>query len=630
MNQTETHSSSDIKRFSIILAILAVLLGMTGLAGWMFDSFFLRSFMSDGATMKANTALIIIASGLSLLLVILGKRLAAVFFILLTGLLCSLILTEHIGDMDLGIDEWWFKDKDTGLFQNAPGRTSAATSVNVLFLMVAMLMALYKRFSASQYIACLLFLLVYASLLGHVFRVTGFYRQGHYSGIAFHTSLSLLFLDFGLLLYQSRNGWLAVFYGQFRGKNLLAYVISYFLCGAPMLVAFYLFFINHGQFSAASGVVILIVASALISIPVAYMVQKKINMLDLSFSKVNRQLEIAMEASNLGMWDLDLATGMVQRSQKHAEIFGQPFTAVTTGDQLLSQFHPNDLGKAMVAFERAQANGKLDIKVRIILPNNQVRWVQIFGKTSFSTEGKAVRILGTMMDITNEKEIEVKKEAFIGVVSHELKTPLTSFKSYVQLVLRKARAENDQFIINMLSRAELQADKMTGMIHSFLDVTRLESGKLQLNVERFEVNALLLEVAEEARLLAKSHTIIVEEGEFFEVTADRNKIGEVITNFLSNAVKYSSIGTSIVVRYEKKEEDLIVTVTDQGFGISSHDQEKLFDLFYRVEQKEEHNMISGFGIGLYLSAEIIRLHNGKIGVHSEEGIGSSFYFSIPL
>lgn len=630
MNQTERHSSSDIKRFSIILAFLAILLGLTGLAGWIFDSFMLRSFLSDGATMKANTALIVIASGLSLSLLILEKRGAAVFFILLTGLFCALVLAEHLWDINLGIDEWWFHDRDVTSLLEAPGRTSAATAVNVLFLMVAMLMAFYKRYSVSQYIACLLFLLVYASLLGHIFRVTGFYRQGRYSGIAFHTSLSLLFLDFSLLLYQSRHGWLAVFYGQFKGKNMMVYVFSYFLCAAPLLVAFYLFFINHGQFSAASGIIILIVASALISIPVTYMVQKRINTMDLSFSKVNRQLEIAMEASNLGMWDLDLATGMVQRSQKHAEIFGQPFTSLTTSDQLLSQFHPNDFGKAMVAFERAQANGKLDIKVRIILPDNQVRWVQIFGKTSFSTEGKALRILGTMMDITNEKEIEVKKEAFIGVVSHELKTPLTSFKSYVQLVLRKARAEDDQFIINMLSRAELQADKMTGMIHSFLDVTRLESGKLQLNVECFEVSALLLEVTEEARLLAKGHTIVVEEGDFFEVTADRNKIGEVITNFLSNAVKYSSLGTVITVHHEKKEKELLVTVTDQGFGISSHDQEKLFDLFYRVEQKEEHNMISGFGIGLYLSAEIIRLHHGSIGVQSEEGIGSSFYFSIPL
>lgn len=208
-----------------------------------------------------------------------------------------------------------------------------------------MLLVLLKQYKASQYLTCLLFLLVYSSLLGHIFGVTKFYHQGHYSGIAFHTSLGLLLLCVALLAYQFRQGWLLLFYSYLKGKNVLVYTFSYLLCAAPLLVAFYLFFISHGEFSPASGVIVLIVISAFISIPVAYLVQQKIGRMDADLRIANEQLEIAMEASNMGMWDLDIQTGIVQRSAKHAEIFGQPYTPFTTTDQLMALFHPDDLEK---------------------------------------------------------------------------------------------------------------------------------------------------------------------------------------------------------------------------------------------------------------------------------------------
>jgi len=241
------------------------------------------------------------------------------------------------------------------------------------------------------------------------------------------------------------------------------------------------------------------------------------------------------------------------------------------------------------------------------------------------------RITGSSMiarDISEKKQGERRKNDFIGMVSHELKTPLTSTRSYVQVLLAEAKKRNsDAFIISALTRADVQTKKMTHMIQDFLTLARLEDAKVQLQKQVFELQPLIEEIAGDAQFLTKSHAIQFNDCAGLKVKADREKIGQVMMNLLTNAIKYSPKGGRITINCAPDGERISIRVSDQGIGIGAAEQKKLFQRFYRVEN-EQMQTVSGFGIGLYLVSEMLRYHNSQIAVESQEGLGSSFYFSL--
>jgi len=228
--------------------------------------------------------------------------------------------------------------------------------------------------------------------------------------------------------------------------------------------------------------------------------------------------------------------------------------------------------------------------------------------------------------LINIKE-EQQKHDFISMVSHELKTPLTSINAYIQLM--QSKSSSDQFMINTLDKVQRQVRKMSTMINSFLNVARLESGEIHLSKTDFDLDQVIADVVEDARFIYSANLIDFTTDGAKVTHADKEKLTSVVSNLISNAIKYSDYGSTIVVRSEILGDKIQVSVTDSGIGIKENDLEKLFERFYRVESTQTKT-ISGFGIGLYLSAEIIRRHRGRIWAESTYGTGSTFYFTLPL
>jgi len=253
--------------------------------------------------------------------------------------------------------------------------------------------------------------------------------------------------------------------------------------------------------------------------------------------------------------------------------------------------------------------------------------VRAKGKAIFDSDKKPISLNGTLQDITELKQDEQRKNDFIGMVSHELKTPLTSLKAYLQLL--QIKAVKDPFTVVALGKADTQVKKMTAMIDGFLNLSRLESGKIYLDLERFDMMELIEEVVNEFSVTSASNQILFNRVNPISVHADRSKIGQVATNLISNAIKYSGDGQNIEISCLVKENSIVVSIKDYGIGIKPEDLERLFERFYRVDTSDMKT-ISGFGIGLYLSAEIIQRHNGKIWVESVYGEGSTFYFSLSI
>ncbi|BAU56093.1 PAS domain S-box protein [Mucilaginibacter gotjawali] len=244
-------------------------------------------------------------------------------------------------------------------------------------------------------------------------------------------------------------------------------------------------------------------------------------------------------------------------------------------------------------------------------------------------QGNIIGLSKIVRDITERKLDEARKNDFIGMASHELKTPLTSLHAIIQVANAKLKNSDDKYLAHAMEKANMQVKRMTRMINGFLNISRLESGKLIVERQSFDMGQLIREILDETSLTVSTHTISLQSTAPAVVTADRDKISSVLSNLISNAVKYSPAGGTIAIDYQLAGQTLTVSVKDQGMGISPGDLDKIFERYYRVEAAEMRN-ISGFGIGLYLSAEIIKRHNGTIRAESSEGEGSVFSFTLPV
>jgi PAS domain S-box-containing protein len=244
------------------------------------------------------------------------------------------------------------------------------------------------------------------------------------------------------------------------------------------------------------------------------------------------------------------------------------------------------------------------------------------------SRGNIIGVSKIARDISEKKLEEIRKNDFIGMVSHELKTPLTSLTALIQVLNMKLKAADDPFVTGASEKATVQVKKMAKMINGFLNVSRLESGQLLIEKRKFEMRALIKELIGESQLVFPGSNIRFEAGEEISLNADSDKIGSVISNLIGNAIKYSDRGSPVTVSCNRQGGNVQVSVRDEGIGIDKEHTEKLFERYFRVETTDTRH-ISGFGIGLYVSSEVIRRHGGRIWVESEPGKGSTFHFTLP-
>jgi len=300
-----------------------------------------------------------------------------------------------------------------------------------------------------------------------------------------------------------------------------------------------------------------------------------------------------------------------------------------TYEQAIGQVTEEYRDKIVEEIENAIVNGgDYDITYsQKRFDDGEIIWLRSLGKINQDGADGLRTFSGFVMDITELKKDEQRKNDFIGMVSHELKTPLTSLNGYIQLLQTKAEGKGDKFTSGALATAGKQVKKMTTMINGFLNISRLESGKIVLNKSTIRLDELVKAVIEETMVITTSHIISFNCNTPTTLSGDYDKISNVVSNLLSNAIKYAPNNQDIEVKCQLIGGMAQISVRDQGPGIASEQLPQLFERYYRAET---NHTISGFGIGLYLSSEIIERHNGKIWATSEIGKGSTFYFQLPL
>lgn len=237
--------------------------------------------------------------------------------------------------------------------------------------------------------------------------------------------------------------------------------------------------------------------------------------------------------------------------------------------------------------------------------------------------------IATLINVFNKlmaqiRENEKKKDEFIGIASHELKTPLTTVKGYIEMLkMMEDEYPKKQFVESAFKNIL----KLEDLVKDLLDVSKIESGQLQLEMENFDLSLLLDDSIASSQMVSTTHNIVRKDQPKEEmVYGDRKRIEQVLSNLLSNAIKYSPGEKEIMVEFEKNDKESIVKIRDFGIGIPEEEHAFIFDRFYRTKSSSVH--ISGFGLGLYICRDIIKRHNGRIWIESMEK-GTLFIFSLP-
>lgn len=350
--------------------------------------------------------------------------------------------------------------------------------------------------------------------------------------------------------------------------------------------------------------------------------------------KAQQMLALAVDAGELATFYYEPETNLFSGNSLLKTWFGlspEEHIDLSVAIAVIVEEDREKVSKAISDALAPGSDGSYLIEYRIKpFPDIEARTLQATGHVFYDSSGKPLSLNGTLRDLTEQKKEEQRKDAFIGMVSHELKTPLTSLTAYIQLLQRKALLSDDKQLQGTLEKALKQIRSMGTMINGFLNISRLESGRMNLEMSTFDLKELFLELEEEHLATVHTHSIHFNLPESKAIYADRSKIAQVVQNLIGNAIKYSPMGSNITIGCTKPgHKTIAIWVKDEGMGIAPADQPHIFERYYRAKHNQMGS-IAGFGIGLYLCREIIERHGGTIGLESEPGSGSTFTCILPI
>lgn len=349
---------------------------------------------------------------------------------------------------------------------------------------------------------------------------------------------------------------------------------------------------------------------------------------DQSLTLSNEDLAGALNQAALGFWEVSLAEGNEMRCTEQCKRnFGRDPKSPFTYQEMLASIVPEDQPGMQAAVGRAiQEQVPYFAQYRVKHADGDIRWIEAQGKV-ISEDGSPKKIVGTTTDITRLKDLEILRDELLSVAMHELKTPLSAVKGSLQILERHLQKQDDEKILGIATRALGSADRITRLLNEMARPVLAQNQEILLQKSGFDLLHLIQEITENAALLHTDHriSIVTEETQTY-VNADRFRIGQVITNLINNAIKYSPGQPLIQISLTSSHAAVTVKITDQGLGIAPEDRTKVFRKFYR---SGERRAIDGLGIGLYLCSEIIVRHGGVIGIEETDGPGTTVYFMLP-
>ncbi len=343
------------------------------------------------------------------------------------------------------------------------------------------------------------------------------------------------------------------------------------------------------------------------------------------------ELEFAIESAELATWDFNPITNRFVGNDRVREWFGMGDDEELDINNAIAAIILEDQERVTDAIQKAMAKGSdghYNVIYTVQPPDGVKRIIEATGRAKFDANGNAYQFNGILQDVTEEYQLQVRKDEFISVASHELKTPITSLSASMQILQKLVKTDpaSDKVPV-FVNKASNNLNKLIHLLDDLLNVTKIQQGQLALNINRFDIVELIKDCCGHINP-ANDYTFVFLGDEELMVYADYRRIDQVMINLIGNAIKYSPASKRIEITVMHDDERATICVRDFGIGINPQKLPHLFDRYYRVDALG--HQFSGLGLGLYISSEIITRHNGKIGVDSEVGSGSNFWFSIPI
>ncbi len=350
--------------------------------------------------------------------------------------------------------------------------------------------------------------------------------------------------------------------------------------------------------------------------------------------ELNNRLSLATQAGGIGVWELDVACEELLWDSRMSEIYGMEPVARTLSFQTPNKLgHPDDWEAAAAIFFEALQNPATDRYVtefRIVLPDDIERWVRTAGIFRRDESGRTQRVIGVAWDITELKHVARMKSEFVSMVSHELRTPLTSIRGSLGLVKSGVVGELLPAAQELIDVAYKNSERLSLLIDDILDIEKMESGKMRLDLQQYSLRSLIEQAVADNRGFAQSFSVYLQlsiQGDT-SIVVDAHRFMQVMANLISNAVKFSEAEDSVEIAVLNTLARVRIEVCDRGPGIPANFQERIFQRFSQADSSDARAR-GGSGLGLAITKSLVEKMHGKIGFAAREGGGTVFFVEFP-
>jgi PAS domain S-box-containing protein len=355
------------------------------------------------------------------------------------------------------------------------------------------------------------------------------------------------------------------------------------------------------------------------------------------------RLELMLAASGVGLWEWDVAEGRLWWSDAIFRHHGlEPTGQAPDFESYLDMLVPEDR-KAFTDAVGAAVDGtaRYDLEFRVRWPDGSIHWMQGAGRVFRDDDGNPTRMLGTGRDVTERRRLEEDRdrllaeerragefrEAFIDVISHELRTPITTILGLTQILGRPGGSDDTERRTMLLEDVRAESERLHRLVEDLLVLSRVERGRLVVEAEPLEPRRLLERIAAHEAVELPTIDIVLDLADDLPIVAGESTyVEQIMRNLLGNAAKYTRRGTPVTVSARREGDEVVVRVSDEGPGIPEGTAERLFELFYR--DPESARTVSGSGIGLFICASLVQAMGGRIWAHRRPEGGSEFGFTM--
>ena len=357
------------------------------------------------------------------------------------------------------------------------------------------------------------------------------------------------------------------------------------------------------------------------------------------------RLEMMLSASGTGFWEWEVETGELTWSEAIYRQHGlEPGAPAPSFDTYIETIHPEDRESFQAAIATAlDGAGVFELDYRVVWPDRSIHWTHGAGRLFRDDAGRPLRMIGTGQDITerrriledrdrllaDERRAGAFREAFVDVISHELRTPITTIMGLAQILARPGRTDDEVSRTALLEDVRSEAERLHRLVEDLLVLSRVERGRLEIEAEPIEPRRLLERIVMHEGRELPSITVETDlEPDLPIVAGESTYVEQIVRNLLNNAAKYSPLGSRVVVSAHRVEESVVVRVTDDGPGIPPASVERIFELFYR--DPASSRLVAGSGIGLFVCASLVEAMGGRIWASRPSGGGTEVGFSLRI